>query len=127
MAAEAAERNPDKNKYKALADAAAAMAMAAVFSLLVFCVASRFVSYWTTAAKGKREERGEEGREGGKPSLLFPFLVFLQISSSAARKKSCQKQLVPSPTSCCFPSDLSKINSYTNSDKADNHGLRDLR
>ena len=117
MAAEAAERNPDKNKYKALADADA-MAMAAVFSQLVFCAASRFVSYWTTAAKGKREERGEEGRE---PSLSFPFLVFLQISSSAARKKSCQKQLVPSPTSCCFPSDLSKINSYTNSDKADNH------
>ena len=77
--AEAAERNPDKNKYKALADAA-------VFSLLVFCVA-RFVSYWTTAAKGKREERGEEGREG---SLLFPFLVFLQISSSAARKKAAR-------------------------------------
>ena len=120
MATEAAERNPDKNKYKALA-AAAAMAMAAaVFSLLVFCAASRFVSYWTTAAKGKREERGEEGRE---PSLPFPFLVFLQISSSAARKKSCQKQLVPSPTSCCFPSDLSKINSYTNSDKAEKHGL----
>ena len=84
---EAAERNPDKNKYKALA-AIAAVAVA-VFSLLVFCVASRFVSYWT-AAKG---EKGKK-REAGKP---FPFLVFLQISSSSAvQKKSCQKQLVPS-------------------------------
>ena len=88
MATEAAERNPDKNKYKALADAAAAMAMAAVFSLLVFCVASRFVSYWT-AAKGKREERGEEGREGSLP-FPSPFWCFSkslrrQLGKKAAR------------------------------------------
>ena len=95
---EAAERNPDKNKYKALAAIAAiaAIAAAAVFSLLVFCVASRFVSYWT-AAKGKKERRRGK-REGSRLllPLIFPFLVFLQISSSAAQKKSCQKQLVPS-------------------------------
>ena len=114
MAAEAAERNPDKNKYKALADAAAAMA--AVFSLLVFCVASRFVSYWTTAAKGKKE-----ARKGGREAFpLFGVSPNLFVGSS---EKSCQKQLVPYPTSCCFPSDLSKINSYTNSDKAQKHGL----
>ena len=90
---EAAERNPDKNKYKALAAIAVAVA---VFSLLVFCVASRFVSYWT-AAKG---EKGKK-REAGKP---FPFLVFLQISSSSAvQKKSCQKQLVPQLTLRFFP------------------------
>ena len=85
-AAEAAERNPDKNKYKALADAAA-MAMAAVFSLLVFCVASRFVSYWTTAAKGKREERGEEGRSLPFPSPFWCFSKSLrrQLGKKAAR------------------------------------------
>ena len=79
MAAEAAERNPDKNKYKALA------AAAAVFSLLVFCVASRFVSYWT-AAKGKREERGEEGREGSLPPFwCFSKSLRRQLGKKAAR------------------------------------------
>ena len=90
MAAEAAERNPDKNKYKALAAAAAMAAMAAmaaaVFSLLVFCVASRFVSYWT-AAKGKREERGEEGREAF-PSLSLPlFGVSPNLFVGSSEKK----------------------------------------
>ena len=86
MAAEAAERNPDKNKYKALAAAAAAAMAAAVFSLLVFCVASRFVSYWT-AAKGKREERGEEGREAF-PSLSLPlFGVSPNLFVGSSEKK----------------------------------------
>ena len=86
MAAEAAERNPDKNKYKALAAAAASAMAAAVFSLLVFCVASRFVSYWT-AAKGKREERGEEGREAF-PSLSLPlFGVSPNLFVGSSEKK----------------------------------------
>ena len=86
MAAEAAERNPDKNKYKALAAAAAAAMAAAVFSLLVFCVASRFVSYWT-AAKGKREERGEEGR-AAFPSLSLPlFGVSPNLFVGSSEKK----------------------------------------
>ena len=86
--AEAAERNPDKNKYKALA---AAAAMAAVFSLLVFCAASRFVSYWT-AAKGKREERGEEGKEPSLP--LFGVSPNLFVGSS---EKKLPETISPLP------------------------------
>ena len=69
--AEAAERNPDKNKYKAAA---------AVFSLLVFCVA-RFVSYWT-AAKGREKEE----REG---AFLPPFWCFSK-SLPHCRKKAAR-------------------------------------
>ena len=74
--------------------AAAAMAAmaAAVFSLLVFCVASRFVSYWTTAAKGKREERGEEGREPSLP--LFGVSPNLFVGSS---EKKLPETISPFP------------------------------
>ena len=91
MAAEAAERNPDKNKYKALA--AAAMAMAAVFSLLVFCVASRFVSYWTTAAKGKKEAR-KGGREAFPSLPLFGVSPNLFVGSS---EKKLPETISPLP------------------------------
>ena len=87
---EAAERNPDKNKYKALA-AIAVAAAPAVFSLLVFCVASRFVSYWT-AAKGKKEKKREQGKEAFFCFFLFsPFWCFSksllrrQLGKKAAR------------------------------------------
>ena len=77
--------------FAALALAIALAAVAAVFSLLVFCVASRFVSYWT-AAKGKKERRRGK-REASRLllPLIFPFLVFLQISSSAAQRKKAAR------------------------------------
>ena len=121
--AEAAERNPDKNKYKALA-AAMAMAMAiavaaAVFSLLVFCVASRFVSYWT-AAKGKKGRKREGRKEGELPSSYFPLFGVSPNLFVGSSEKKLPETISPFPrlTLRFFPSDLSRINSYTNSSKA---------
>ena len=91
---EAAERNPDKNKYKALA-AIAIAAAPAVFSLLVFCVASRFVSYWT-AAKGKKGRKREGRKEGEPSSSYFPLFGVSPNLFVGSPEKSCQKQLVPS-------------------------------
>ena len=119
---EAAERNPDKNKYKALA-AIAAIAAAAVFSLLVFCVASRFVSYWTAAKgkKGRKREGRREGRKEGEPSSsYFPLFGVSPNLFVGSSEKKLPETISPFPrlTLRFFPSDLSRINSYTNSSKA---------
>ena len=107
--------------FAALALAIAIATVAAVFSLLVFCVASRFVSYWT-AAKGKRKEGEGRGREAAFFLLLFsPFWCFSKSLRRQLREKKLPETISPfsqRTLSASFPSDLSRINSYTNSSKA---------